>query len=471
MESRSAGSWFQKPGVASLTTGAIAGLVSAFSSPSYDEGLWLAVTRRMDLGARLYSDLIDNKTPPVYWVTRALDHAPGPFPAARGALFGALIAAIVAAAIWLAHRLGVEHRTSVVLAIFIGALSALQSVFVLNIETPVILLLMVGLALITYDRVVLGSIVAALAATFDVRALAFLPAVAVFSRRGGPGRALRSVAAWVVVAGAWSLVILANPRLRYSIVELNASTRGTLASWRPFVVLAVIVVAMAPLLVTVALRWRAGRDPLRTLRSTPAGLLLLVTALGIGVASRYPFLKYWILVAPAIVLFAAVPESIEVEQQPIRTFTAPAQRLIVVSFLPLLALVVSTEASQRTLVSRYEVAARSLGRLLQPEDRFVSFDPQPFITTFQPRHAALPWATLDYLGVKTSHRGQDLKTISDAIDHAVAVVDDGALSAAEGAIDPRFREVWRLYHDKLDSFPCRMTIQQVTIRLRPDRCP
>jgi hypothetical protein len=78
---------------------------------------------------------------------------------------------------------------------------------------------------------------------------------------------------------------------------------------------------------------------------------------------------------------------------------------------------------------------------------------------------------LDFVGVKTSHREADLRTIAAAIQRATAIVEDGALSVPEGAIEPRYRAVWQIYHARLARFPCVLRIETVTIRLREDRCP
>lgn len=456
-----------------VIAGSVWGTVSAFTPMSYDEGLWLAVTRRMDLGARLYSDLIDNKTPPVYWTTRLLDHVPGPFSLARGILFGALIALIAFLAAALARRLGVADRGSLSFGIFVGSLVAMQSALVLNIETPVAIFLLAALGLMARDRLMTGAAVAAIGTAFDVRALAFLPAVIVFAaERGGRRKAWGAAAVWLAAGGTWLATIVAVPRLRYGILELNASTRGTLDSWGTGAVAAIVIVALVPIAVAAILRLHIPRGILETARSTPSGVLLLVTGLAVGIASRFPFLKYWILVAPALpLLFAAArPGETEATSKSTTRARVASAGMVLLAFVPLAVDVSSTQVSEHGLVARYAGAARALERALEPGDTFVSFDPQPFMTTFLPEHASLPWATLDYIGVRTSHRDADLRRLASAIDRAAAVVDDGALSKGERAIDHRFRAVWRVYRERLGRFPCVRRMRDITIRLRADRC-
>ncbi len=457
-----------------LLAGSVWGTVSAFTPMSYDEGLWLAVTRRMDLGARLYSDLIDNKTPPVYWITRLLDHAPGPFSLARGILFGALIGLAAFLATTLVRRLGASGSKGVALGLFVGTVVALQSAFVLNIETPVALFLLGGLSLISRERVIGGSAVAAMATTIDVRALAFLPAIVLFAaERGERRKAWAASAAWLAVGGTWLAGIVAGDRLRYSILELNAATRGTLDLWRPEAVAAIMLVAMAPIIIAAAVSLRERRSSTETIRTTPSGALLLATGLVVGIASRFPFLKYWILITPSLPLLVAASARASTTPAPetkTRLGVVPAG-LVLLSFVPLAVNVALTQFSEHRLVSRYEDASRALALDLNRGDTFVSFDPQPFMTTFLPRHAVLPWATLDYLGVRTSHRDADFRTLATAIDHAAAVVDNGALSADETAIEPRFRSIWRLYRERLDRFPCVRSVEGLTFRFRAAGCP
>jgi hypothetical protein len=454
--------------------GVACGIASALSPPSFDEGIWLAVSRRMDLGARLYTDLIDNKTPPVYWITRILDHAPGPFSAARGAFLGAIIALLTVLAARLATKLGLARSTSLAVSVLVGGVVALQSVFVLNIETPVALLLLAGLLLVAHDREILGSAVAASASLIDVRAVAFLPAIVIFTaQRRGWEKAWRSAAAGFVVSAAWLTQVLFIRHLRYSILELNAATRGTLASWRPGQVLAVILIALAPLIVAGLANGLRPRHLTETIRTSPSGVILLVTGLSLGLASLYPFLKYWILVAPALpLLAAAIPKnsraSVTGGNKDRASFASIG--FVVLACLPLVVGAVSNASTEGRLVSRYEDASGRLARSLQTRDTFASFDPQPFMTMFLPQHASMPWAMLDYLGVKTSHRGEDFRRVAAAIDGAMAIVDDGALSAKESAIEPRFRSVWRIYRARLAGFGCVRTVEGITIRLRPERC-
>jgi hypothetical protein len=451
--------------------GTVSGVLSAITPLSYDEGLWLAVTRRMDLGARLYRDLLDNKTPPVYWMTRALDHLPGPFHLARGLFFGALIAAVAHLVSGLASRLGVTRPQSIALGSFAGALVALQSSFVLNIETPVVVLLTAGLWLIATDRVISGAALAAAATTIDLRAVAFFLAVILFAKRTGSRHAWIAAATVSVVGGSWLAVVLLNDRLRYSLVELNAATRGTVESWNPVAVVAIMLAALAPVVAAGAPYLRRWDRVRAMIDATPSGALLLLTGLAIGIASRFPFLKYWALIIPAMpVLLAAWIANDARSREPATADVRVPLPLVFAAFAPLFATVLLTQVPQSRLVSRYEAAARTLERTLGPSDTFASFDPQPFMTTLLPEHAALPWATLDYLGVRTSHRDDDLRLLAATIDRAAAVVDDGALSAPEDAIAPRFRVLWRLYREKVEGFTCVRTIDDITLRLRAGRC-
>jgi len=441
-----------------------AAAVSAFAPISFDEGNWLAITRRMDAGAQLYSDLIDNKSPFLYWTVRILDHLPGGFTLARGILFGTLIASIAFAATSLAKRLGLKYETSLAIGLLTGAAVAFQSVFVLNTETPVVLLVLTGLLLIASERAVIGASVAAIAVVIDIRALAFAPALILFAaERRGRRDALRVATAFILLSGAWFAIIVSSPRLLYALLELNAASRGPLSSWRPGAVVAVAVVALLPVIVgLIALLPGASWE--RAFHRPWSGAVLLATGLAVSIASIYPFFKYWILIAPSFAIIAASVAQKEASSAQLK------KALAILAFIPIVIISISGSISEHHTVSRYEHASHALARYLHPGDTFVAFDPQPFVTTFVPRHAVLPWAVLDFLGVKTSHRRGDLATVARAIDDAVAVEDDGALSAEERVIEPRYRSLWRLYREKLKAFPCVRRTEGVTLRLRRDRC-
>jgi MFS family permease len=455
---------------ASLVVGLVAGASSAFAQPSFDEANWLAVARRMDLGRRLFSDLIDNKSPLVYWTVRVLDHAPGSFSVARGVLFGVLLASLTGVTAVLAKRLGLAASASVPLGVLVGTLVAFLSVLVLNTETPVVLLVLIGLLLATAEHPLLGAVVAAAATLVDIRAVAFLPGIVLFiAERSGRRKAVRSALAGLIVACAWLAPVLASSRLRYALIELNGASRGTLSSWRPGPVIAIAAISLVPLAAAAFTGGRGPRTLMDAIRTSPTRFYLFGVGLLLAFASAYPFFKYWILVVPVVPLLAAATERHE-ERPPQGTSALIRIALVAFAMVALAGHTLAATVAERTVVSRYERASQQLRRALKLGDRFVAFDPQPFLTTFAPEHSTLPWAVLDFLGVHTSHREKDLQTVARAIDSASAIEDDGALFAEEDQIASRYRVVWKLYRRRLDQFPCVRTIAGITLRLRLDRC-
>ena len=88
------------------------GLVSAQYRLGWDEAAWLAVARKMALGDRLYSEVLENKPPVAYGMVRLLDLAPGPYEAVRAVLLGATAFALAYLSYRIAESLGAERRRS-----------------------------------------------------------------------------------------------------------------------------------------------------------------------------------------------------------------------------------------------------------------------------------------------------------------------------------------------------------------------
>src|SRR5438093_7342555 len=90
-----------KTPASSAALGAVVALASSVVPLSYDEGNWLAVTRRVAGGEALYRDITDNKSPALFGLVRALDVLPGSYPIARAIFLGVATALLA----WLSIRL------------------------------------------------------------------------------------------------------------------------------------------------------------------------------------------------------------------------------------------------------------------------------------------------------------------------------------------------------------------------------
>jgi hypothetical protein len=445
--------------------GALIAVAGAFVPPSYDEGEWIAVARRVAGGAHLYRDVIDNKGPIVYRVVHLLDRLPGSFPVARG-IFLAVVACVIGASIaGVARHLGMRADRANWLGVGSCIAVALQSVLVLNIETGAVLAIAPGLYLIASGRPRLGSALAALSVAVDPRALALMLGVIVFvGARHGMRKAMECAAVAALIVGAWVVFVLAQPALRYALLELNVATRRAPASWRPGAILFSIVAAVLPLIATfLAATGRA----LPRLRWRSAGTILLATAAAIAFASRFPFYKYWILAIPALPILAAQVPDEDDRRRP--AFAALA--MIMLATVPLVMRTVSIHAADARLLRAYERASAVIDATLRPGERFVQFDTQPYMSMLQPERASLSWVVYDFVQAGTSRTPADLVALETAVRSAAVLQDDGALGAPREAVTPGLRPAWDIFAAHLDSFPCIRRYGPVTLRFTPQRCP
>ena len=120
----------------------VAAVVASIMPLSHDEAFWLAITRKLETGARLYDGAIDNKPPSVFLVTYLLDSIPGSFQVARGLLVGGLIAAVGALSGHLGSILGNSRQRAVAVGVVAAAVVALQTEFVFTVELPALVALL-----------------------------------------------------------------------------------------------------------------------------------------------------------------------------------------------------------------------------------------------------------------------------------------------------------------------------------------
>lgn len=444
---------------------------SSVAPITYDEGDWLAVARRLALGDVLYRDIVDNKSPPIYWLMRALDVIPGPFQLARGVFMGVVVVLLGTAARGLAVRLGVPPRPATRLGIGVSLAAALQSVLVLNIELGAAALLMASLLAVAHRRGLLGGIVSAAAVVIDPRALLLVVGVLVFAgERGGRRLVLRTLLGASTALG-WIAFLALSPDARYAVVELNAATRGTLSEWRPLEVFAVALIASLPVVAAfIATTGSATREAVRALRGSRSGVVLLAGAVLVSLGSAFPFYKYWILLLPSLPLLVAACYRAGVARPNRMPRGVNPGILIVLALLPVGAHGVRVTTDQSRRVARYQQAAEELDRVLGPHGTFVSFDTQPFLTTFRPQRSILPWAVQDFLAVENSRRRANFAAVSAAIARTDVVVDDGVLSAGIDDVAPGYRPLWLLFRSRIGEFRCVRTIQGLSFHFRAQRC-
>ncbi len=442
--------------------GLLAVVVASAMPLSHDEAFWLAITRKVEAGARLYDGAIDNKPPSVYLVMYLLDRVPGDFQLARGILVGGLIGSIGVLAAHLGIALGGARRISLAVGIVAAATIALLTEFVFAVELPALSALLGSLWLITRKRASWAAGVAVLAASFDPRALLMLPGLVLFAANQAGRPAARQFARW---AGALTVlgiaIVVLQPDLRYGLIELNLGSRTSAGGWRPVEQLAVALRSLLPLLVAgLLLRPSAGLLRNRAFVGLAAG------GLTIGFLSLLPFDHYWAYCVPALIFLTS-----GAGQGAPRTAPVFAAAFLATAFAPLIVNTVTTSLEQHEVTAGYAEAAVILGGQLQEPEQFVSFDIKPYMATNLPVPHALRSPVAGYLVWPTSRTARYVDELPSLIDSSVAISEDGGLKASQNAVSEDYRPVWETFQERLGDFPCVVETAHVILRFRIERCP
>jgi hypothetical protein len=440
----------------------VAALVASVMPLSHDEAFWLAITRKLETGARLYDGAIDNKPPSVFLVTYLLDSIPGSFQVARGLLVGGLIASVGALSGRLGSMLGNSRQRAIAVGVVAAAVVALQTEFVFSVELPALVALLGSLWLILRRRVPPAAGLAAVALGFDPRTVLLLPALVLFGADQHGWKLARRFAGW---AGALTVlgigVVWFQPDLRYGLIELNLGTRTSAGGWRPSAQLAVALRGLLPLLVGGFL-----------LRASPAlaqhrtFVAMAFGSLAIGFLSVLPFDHYWAYSVLAFIFLTACTGLISPRVEPV-----VAVVLVAVSFVPLIINAVDTGLEQRNITARYANAAALIDAQLQESDQFVSFDIKPYMASYLPDAYALRSPVSGYLVWPTSRTDRYLDELPSLIDASVAISEDGGLGVDRAAISEEYLPVWDRFAERLEDFPCVVEIDGIILRFRADRCP
>lgn len=448
--------------------GAVAGMTSAWFPISTDEGAWLAIGRRLAAGGVLYEDAIDNKSPFVFWVVRALDRAPGSFELWRGVLLGALVVITAVAARAICRRYGASPGTSLGAGLIVGLSLWFASMMTLTIEMIAAACLLASLAMSVRSPLVAG-LVAGAATLFDPRAVVLIPGVAllVLGRRRADGWRFSLVAASVI--SAWGLVVLMQPDVRFAMVELNLASRAG----APTGLVEQLAAGMRALVVPVvglALVAKIGTWDAQAERPDVRGAWLLAGAgLAVVLVSRHGFDHYWQLVVPGLLVLAAAVGQ--------RTTRSPISAPAAVVLISLACLAPGLHAwrmrsDQTALLGRYEQAAQHLRETLEPVGgSFLQFVGDPFLATYLPERFAGRSPLLGYLVSPNPRRDESLEEIRRQLGHVEAIADDGGLGLPREAVLPGYRPLWDLYAARLDEFPCAHRFGSLTVRYRERICP
>ena len=284
-----------------MTLGILVALVASVMPLSHDEAFWLAITRQVEAGARLYDGAIDNKPPLVYLVVYLLDHVPGSFQVARGLVVGGLIGWIGLLSALVGRLRGCPRATGVTVGLVAAVAVALQTEFVFTVELPALTALLSCVLLIFRRRALPAALMVALSAAFDPRTLLLVPGLVLLAVNQSGWPVARRFGLWtggLAVLGVG--IVLIQPELRYGLIELNLGSRASAGGWRPAAQLAVAFRSLLPLLV-------AGlflRPATASLRSR-AFVWMAAGSLALGFLSVLPFDHYWAYAVLPLVLLGS----------------------------------------------------------------------------------------------------------------------------------------------------------------------
>ena len=445
-----------------MTLGILVALVASVMPLSHDEAFWLAITRQVEAGARLYDGAIDNKPPLVYLVVYLLDHVPGSFQVARGLLVGGLIGWIGLLSALVGRLRGCPRATGVTVGLVAAVAVALQTEFVFTVELPALTALLSCILLIFRRRALPAALMVALSAAFDPRTLLLVPGLVLLAVNQSGWPVARRFGLWtggLAVLGVG--IVLIQPELRYGLIELNLGSRASAGGWRPAAQLAVAFRSLLPLLVG-GLFLRPATASLRS----RAFVWMAAGSLALGFLSVLPFDHYWAYAVMPLVLLGS-----GADERTLRFKPAMAAVVVTLAFSPLIINAVTTAREQRDVTADYAEAATILGAQLQESDQFVSFDIKPYMAAELPDPYALRSPVSGYLVWPTSRSQNYLDELPSLIDDSVAISEDGGLKVDRAVVSDEYRPVWDLFQERLGDFPCVVETGRVILRFRSERCP
>ena len=394
-------------------------VAAAFAPLSFDEAFWLAITRQLDQGARLYSTAVDHKTPVWFALVRALDWIPGSFALARALLLAAIAAMIVR----LLTRLGRRPADSGIVV----AVALLASHLASTIELVAAALVL--LVVVEYERRPLASIaLSVLAVWLDVRLYALLGAlalVAVFEHRQR-----RWAIGGTLLLLANGILLMSWGELRFGVIELAAASRSYI-EWSPLRQLGVAVAILSPL------------TPLFAKDLLKEWWVLLAGGTLIALASLHPFSHYWIyaILAAGFVVVGS------------RKRRLLASGLMLAPLIVAGGLVVSDHGKERT----YRFAAEQLAERLAPHETFIPFDVNPHLAAFLPGHTKLRSGNVMYAATATQRLDYFREDLMTSVEDADLIV------APAGQLrtplhPPLLEDLRTRIAEELDSFDCEYRI-------------
>ena len=210
--------------------GLAVGLISAQYRLGWDEAAWLAVTRKMASGDRLYSEVLENKPPVAYGLVGLLDLSPGPYETARAILLGTMAFALAYLAFRIAASLGADLRRSFWMGILVAALAVLQAGFLLTVEIFALVLMMAALLMLVRRQAGAAGLLLSIAALTDLRVPAMLPAIILLAWQLGGFALVRRLAWFATPIAVFWVVVFAVPDIRFALIDLNLASASRVGS-------------------------------------------------------------------------------------------------------------------------------------------------------------------------------------------------------------------------------------------------
>lgn len=448
-------------GLLAVTTG----LISAQYRLGWDEAAWLAVGRRMDLGDRLFRDVIENKPPVVYLLVRLSDMMPGSFEAARAALLGALVFALALLSIRVARRLGGSRRRTLWMGFLVAVLAVLQAGFLLTVEVIALVLIVAALWLLARDRPEAAGLLLSIAAMTDLRVPFLLPAIALFTWQMGGTTQVRRLALFTSPIAAFWVAVLIGPDLRFALVDLNLASRRGASVTLTYV--ADTARSLLPLLAGLFLI-SGGRFPIRGGPFELSTGALAISGILVAFASRQSYDHYWAFVLVAFPIAAAIPHNEDKPRSAASIIVGVGA--LVLALLPVFLVRGNGIRDQRDSLRRYEAVARVVKQVLGASGTFVQFDQHPFLPALLPSHFAARSPVLGFVTIPSERGRRELELLSATTARASLIVDDGSIDAFRTAVSSEYLGLWGMFRNHVADFPCRTHFEGLTLRARQHLC-
>jgi hypothetical protein len=188
-----------------------------------------------------------------------------------------------------------------------------------------------------------------------------------------------------------------------------------------------------------------------------------------ALASRQPYDHYWAFALLSIPLAATLRQPQDEESRRPGTIAVVAVALIA-SLLPVILVRSQAVRGQREILNRYEAVARFIEPALGRSGTFVQFDQRPFLPALLAAEFGARSPVMGFVTVQSERGRREIGLLSKATAGAAMIVDDGVLDVPRTMVSPAYQAVWDMFQSHLETFPCRVDFQGITLRIKGDTC-